>query len=343
MKDRTARGINPTRCQRQLTSGSTGEPGIVLRRPSEEIALQAYRLRAQFRSGLRLTDKRAHVSVVSRQLLAHRIGILPVTLVDGEGRSGADILRQLKETQPDILRAAPAMLEYLARAAMNETDTGIRPRLVFSGGDLLPASSRELIEQAFGCPVIDFYGAHEFNLIAWECRQCGLYHTVDDSVIVEVLKDGRRAGPGEEGQVVGTALYSFAMPFIRFELGDIARRPKDPPTCKVRFGTLERIEGRMVDFLSLPGGRKLSPYQVFHRLREIPGIAQFQVVQETPERVVVRYDQEVLPDHQPHIETAIKTACARIFPSGIQIHAEQAAFSGLSSNEKRRLVRSYER
>ena len=80
---------------------------------------------------------------------------------------------------------------------------------------------RRHITETFAAPVFNLYASNEFNVIAWECQETGELHTCDDGVIIEVLKDGRPAAAGERGEVVGTNLHSFAMPLIRFRLGDI--------------------------------------------------------------------------------------------------------------------------
>ncbi len=42
-----------------------------------------------------------------------------------------------------------------------------------------------------------------------------------DTVIVEFLKGNDPVPPGAQGRIVITNLHSFAMPIIRYELGDI--------------------------------------------------------------------------------------------------------------------------
>jgi len=82
------------------------------------------------------------------------------------------------------------------------------------GGETLTEPMRKEIQQAFGGPVYATYGSQELNLIAWECKETGELHTCDDGVMVEVLADGRAAGPGERGELVGTNLHFDAMLFI---------------------------------------------------------------------------------------------------------------------------------
>ncbi len=58
--------------------------------------------------------------------------------------------------------------------------------------------------------------------IAYECEAHDGHHIAAESYIVEVLKDGRAAQPGEVGELVITDLNSFSVPLIRYCIGDRA-------------------------------------------------------------------------------------------------------------------------
>ncbi len=178
-----------------------------------------------------------------------------------------------------------------------------------------------------------------YNLIAWECPLCGVYHTCDDTVIVEVLReDGTPAAPGEEGRVIGTALESFAMPILRFDLGDLARRPTDPSPCRVRFGTIESILGRSTDSIALPDGRVFNSYRIVHALRKEAGIGRFQVVQEELDRV--RVDYETLPGAAVDLGRTIEERCREQFPPEVTVYASRVDEIQPGPGGKLQLIRS---
>jgi phenylacetate-CoA ligase len=118
---------------------------------------------------------------------------------------------------------------------------------------------RELIEEAFGAPIYDTYASIEFNLLAWQCRQTGGLHTCDDGVVMEIMDGARAVREGEEGEVVGTDLHSYAMPMIRYRLGDIATKGRSPCPCGQPFSTIRSIRGRTIDCFTLPDGRVMHP------------------------------------------------------------------------------------
>ena len=91
---------------------------------------------------------------------------------------------------------------------------------------------RQQITQGFRAPVFEMYDSHEFNLLAWECSATGEMHISDYGMILEVLRDGRPVREGERGEVVGTNLYAYTMPFIRYRLGDIVTKGSE--VCRLR-------------------------------------------------------------------------------------------------------------
>jgi phenylacetate-CoA ligase len=109
--------------------------------------------------------------------------------------------------------------------------------------------------------------------------------------VVEVVRDGRSAAEGERGEVVITSLHSYAMPLIRFALGDVAVRGPTPCPCGQPFATLRAVEGRIVDFFRLPGGRWLHPYRLIDefRLDGAEWVKQYRLTQEREDRILFTF------------------------------------------------------
>jgi phenylacetate-CoA ligase len=107
--------------------------------------------------------------------------------------------------------------------------------------------------------------------------------------VVEVLgEDGRPVEAGERGEVVLTSLHSLAMPFIRYRIGDVVTQGAAVGcACGSPFGTIGRVQGRMLDFFRLPSGRLVHPYEIVAKLQEDGWVGQYQVVQEAADRIVV--------------------------------------------------------
>ena len=91
------------------------------------------------------------------------------------------------------------------------------------------------------------------------------------------------------GRVIVTAFYNYAMPFIRYEVGDYAVAGPARVKCKVKLPTLERVLGRYRSTFTLKDGRIDLPL-CGHR--PVPGfhlVEQVQVVQTDYDALEGRY------------------------------------------------------
>lgn len=286
-----AEGFDLAKLALHRTSGSSGQPLAIRRTWFEDRLLQAWRLRVLRGFGFHFTDRR--VAVVTARLGGRHawhthIGLLPYEEIDCR-LPPAEILTRLRAIRPEVLRGYPGTLSWLAGFLTPQDRAAIRPRLVTTDSETLTGDMRARIGEGFGGTVIDFYDSHEFNLIAWECPAGGCYHVSDLTVIAEVIKDGRPAEPGEEGELVGTALHSFAMPFLRFRLGDQVTRGGARCPCGASNSTLTRVVGRAMDRFTLPDGRSIHPYTLVTPLAwRAPWLRRYQIVQEQLDRVSVK-------------------------------------------------------
>lgn len=303
-----ARGLDPERLLTVRTSGSSGEPFVIRRTWLEQSMQYLLRLRAYDSLGVRVSDRTATVGLArghdsrDRKILGRALrgsGVKPTLRIDGLQEPGA-IVAQLREFRPDLISGMPGMICRIADHLVAQGDDSIRPRLLIVGGEVLTPVMRRLLIEAFGAPVRETYGSHEFPMLGWECGQTGVFHTCDDGLILEVLHEGPPAEPGERGEVVATNLYAYSMPFIRYRLGDVATRGDQGCVCGQPFSTIRSIQGRMIDYFPLPDGRVIHPYQILSSF--IAGgdgwIRQYQLLQERRDRIVLR----VLPVRAPEPE-----------------------------------------
>jgi phenylacetate-CoA ligase len=287
-------GADMQRLVRHTTSGSSGQPFNIYRAPREEHLLNLFRLRACAEAGLRPFDRIARFSQLPLDeeprpwsgRIRQMIGIHRVQRFDGLAPAH-ELVESLVRHRPDVIGGYPSTLRHIA-AWMSGERRRIQPRLIFCGGEVLDAASRSTIESAFSAPLVDFYGAHEFNLLAWQCPDGDAYHVCDDNVLIEIVgEDGRAVQAGEVGEVVATALHSYTMPFVRYRTGDLAIRGPATCGCGQPFSALRAIQGRGADYLRLREGRRVHPYAITVHLaeREAGWVAQHQIVQTADGRI----------------------------------------------------------
>jgi phenylacetate-CoA ligase len=298
VREVVARGIDPRKLRQRRTSGSTGEPAVVRRAQAEWILMRAHRIKILHEMGLKARDRVAVLRIppggkargpIPGVGFLKLLQLYRTELIDCFS-SPEQIAREVAAARPDVVLGFPTVLARVAEAVKGNERLRASPRFVITSGEVLTAAMRREIAEAFSAPVRDMYACLEFGVVGAECRNGGAYHAAEPNLIVEVLVDGRPARAGDRGVLVATALHSFAMPFIRYELGDVVTRGRQTCSCGAPFSTLHSIQGRMVDYFALPSGRLVHPFEIVTALEtHAEGwIRQYQLLQERPERVSLR-------------------------------------------------------
>lgn len=280
------------------TSGSTGVPVRILRSPAEERRLNMLRWRMHLMMGLRPGERIARVKTTWEplprrferlQLVVQRTGLMQQRVFDCL-LPAAQIYQELIDYQPHFLGGYPGSIVKVALQHSRQGGVLRNLRRVFCGGEYLSPHQRRIMEECFGVPVCDTYGTTECNLMAWQCPQTGLYHVCDDGVFLEICRDGVPVAEGEEGEVIITALHCRTFPIIRYALGDRAVKGPSPCPCGSPFSTIGELRGRITDFLTLPDGRQLHPFELLNEivLAGADWIAEYEFIQEAVNRLRLR-------------------------------------------------------
>ncbi|MBI3223122.1 MAG: phenylacetate--CoA ligase family protein [Nitrosomonadales bacterium] len=278
-----------------FTSGSTGRP------------IHAYgtELTHFFWLGLTLRDHLWHKRDLSGKLASIRSKVSeeprqgwgPAT--DAAFASGpsvtlniqADLDSQLQwliQHNPDYLLSHPSNLAALARHCIERHIRLPRLREVRSFGEALGPDLRRLCREAWNVPLVDSYSTEEVGYIALQCPEHQHYHVQAENLLVEVLDDqGQPCPPGEIGKVVVTTLHNFAMPLLRYEIGDYAE-VGEPCPCGRGLPVLKRIMGRQRNLVTLPDGRQHWPSFPGSLWLSVAPIRQFQLVQKSLQQIEVR-------------------------------------------------------
>jgi phenylacetate-CoA ligase len=191
-------------------------------------------------------------------------------------------IETIEEFNPVLLDGYAESFNFLARYLAEHGRMKIQPKGIISSAQTLPEGSRKAIEDAFGCKVFDKYGSREFSGIAYECEAHVGHHVVGEGYIVEILKDGRPAAPGEIGEVVITDLNNYCMPFIRYRIGDLAEALDPTETCACGRGLprIGKIEGRVQSIIIGSKGQYVPGTFFAHLFKDYDhAIRQFQIVQ----------------------------------------------------------------
>ncbi len=193
----------------------------------------------------------------------------------------------LRELRPAYLQTHATNLGALAKywLRVGWPPPGLREARSFA--EVLTEETRELVREAWQVEVSDVYSTQECGYLALQCPLSGRYHVQSEVALMEVLDEqGRACAPGEVGQVVVTALHNFAMPLLRYRIGDFAE-VGPPCPCGRGLPVLSRILGRVRNMLLLPDGQQRWP-MIGYAFRGLDSVRQIQVAQTGREDIEVR-------------------------------------------------------
>jgi phenylacetate-CoA ligase len=198
------------------------------------------------------------------------------------------ILFTMEKYRLQYLWGYPGSLYYLAIHAKKRGWN--RPlRSTVTWGDMLYPNYRKVIEEAFHTKVYDTYGCAEGVQIAAQCEY-GNYHLHALDALVEYLDDeGQTVSPGTIGNIVVTRLHSGPMPLIRYAIGDLGVQSNlNNCPCGRGFPLMQSIQGRSADNVITPSGNRLLVHYFTGILEHFSVIDSFQVVQQTPNSIIIR-------------------------------------------------------
>lgn len=185
-------------------------------------------------------------------------------------------LRAIEARNPTELVGYASSLYMLAKAQLDER-RNIRPRVVFTTADNLLPHYRGVIEDAFGCPVVDQYGCAEMAIFAAELSPENFLVHPEHGFLEVLDREGRDVGAGEVGEAVCTNFVNATMPLVRYRIGDLVTTSSvaDPGGTRPTFA---RVEGRADDVIYTQDRRPLTRLSPIWKV--VDGIAETQVIQD---------------------------------------------------------------
>lgn len=231
-----------------------------------------------------------------------------------------DYVESLNAFRPRHILAYAGSLYQLARFIQDNHLDVWSPAGIMTSAESIHPQQRALIECVFRAPVFNRYGSREAGNMACECEHHQGLHVASPTHLVELLRDdGSLAGPGEIGEIVVTCFETYAMPLIRYRIGDRATWAEGPCTCGRAWPLLAQVNGRVMDAFATPGGTIDGCYFTMGFFGR-DWIESFQVVQERPDLVrayIVPRDRhltiesvaEDLRDYDEHVRTVMGQAC----------------------------------
>lgn len=202
-----------------------------------------------------------------------------------------DWVALMREYRPKVLWGYASAVSAFASLIRELGVRDLRLHSVITSSDTLFEEQRNVIEDVFNCRVFDLYSSREFHM-AGECEMHDGYHIAAESVLVEVVKDGRGV-VDQDGTVLVTDLHNYGFPFIRYEIGDVGRLTTRCCSCGRGLPLMEAVVGRTEDLIVTPSGRMVSPPGFTVLFGDVVAVRDYQLVQDRPDRVLVKIVKEV--------------------------------------------------
>ncbi len=194
---------------------------------------------------------------------------------------------RLHASRPVLLKALPEYLRGLARHSRVTGRPLPRVPVVKPMGSLLASPVRDEIDQAFSTRTRSDYGSREMGTMAFDCRFRQGMHVLTDQFLIEVVRDGQPVPDGDLGQVLVTDLHNWATPLVRYQISDVGRLVTEPCPCG-RLSPRLFVEGRLEDTLVGSSGRWFSSEMLARWLYALPGIDEFQLVEDSSGRLELK-------------------------------------------------------
>jgi len=289
LKSMLSQSIDFKKCKLISTSGSTGIPLKIIYDEISDDFSKAVNLRSMIENGLKLRDRWVNIGdprLSGNKSWFQKLGfynLITLNIFD-------DIKKEVEtliEMNPDTIMGYPSQFNLIAQYVKRYDIKKIKPRNIFTTAELLDNKTRNLINSVFNLELIDLFGCIEVNRTAWECSEHQGYHLDIDSVIPEFVKNGENVEPGERGNIIYTCLYNYAMPLIRYDIGDIGVPSDDLCHCGRGLPLMKSVEGRVDDFIRLGNGKNISPRVLGLVMGHSNGIIDYQIVQEKIDRISI--------------------------------------------------------
>jgi phenylacetate-CoA ligase len=286
-------------CQTNTSGGSTGEPVQLLQDDEYRDASTAIQWLSQHQLGcpvgaphVRLWGSERDLESGTKSPKARFFNWLTNTTWMNAFAMSPERMRgfvnALNRMRPRLIVAYAQAIYELARFAEHEQIPVVPQRAILTSAGTLYPFMREKIAQVFRCEVYNLYGSREVSDIAWDLPGLkGLWAPPWANFIEIVDEDGVPVPAGTEGNIVLTCLTNYAMPLLRYWIGDrgaLLAESEIPGGVQM----LSHVSGRTVDTFRRRDRTLVDGEYFTHLLYFRPWVWKFQVVQKSYNNILFR-------------------------------------------------------
>ncbi len=330
------------------TSGSSGTPFTTLQNTDKKRRNTAdaiyFKQQVGFEIGYRLYYVRKWFKMHQRDWLTTEMrNIRMVNVTEFTDAYLSDFIQALKNDSSNkvILAYSSALRDickYLDNSGSQSVQTDISCIIAMAEG--LGDYTRKTLKKYFNAPILLRYSNMENGILSLQLSEINNHLQINwASYFVEILHPVKDVPveEGELGRVVVTDFFNYAMPFIRYDTGDLARMVSD--TVFNTAPAFSKVEGRKMDVLYDTSGRIQSSFIIFH-LESYSEIKQFQFIQVNEKQYTLKLNLEGTFKHEEKLKDLFKGYLGNDAEISIIYENE---IPQLSSGKRRLIINNYKK
>jgi len=176
--------------------------------------------------------------------------------------------------KPKLLRGYASSLYFVSKYILEKKIRMHHPRSIVSSAESLSENMRNTIHDVFKCRIFDSYGSREVSQIAMECRYSNGYHIVMENQYVELQEYQENFK-----KLIITNLNNYAMPLIRYEIGDLADKIEySNCSCGRNSEKINKLFGRENENIILSNGKIINGEYFEFLFYNISNVEKYQVI-----------------------------------------------------------------
>jgi len=253
----------------------------------------------------------------------------------------AGYVAEIVRFKPRYLHGYPSALDILAEFVLRH---GLSTRLpdiqaALLGSEGATTLQRGRIERAFRTRAYGWYGHSERVVLAGGCERNETYHSFPDYGVLEIIDDQgcTAAREGDRGEIIGTGLFNFCMPLIRYRTGDYATWLEPRCDCGRVWDRFTAVEGRWKQEMVIGhSGARISLAALNMHGPLFERVKRFQYHQDEPGVCVLKVMPA--PDFTDQDRARIETAYREKLGNEVEMRVEPVADIPLTQRGKLRML-----
>ncbi len=189
--------------------------------------------------------------------------------------------------RPTYFFGSVGFLRVLGKYVEEHGISDIESKAVFVVGETVTPEDRRNVKKWFGCDLYDYYGLRENAASASECEHFNM-HINSEFTLVEFEHGGKPTASGEPGDIIGTNLFNFATPVIRYFTEDLGSSRDAECPCGRKLPLMRMKGGRTRDYLSSRRGKFFITWHLIQIIDESMAVEALQLHQLDINNVKVR-------------------------------------------------------